>query len=525
MYDEESGTQIFPVDGSTEYSYTSSYKELKTIGARAYNSVMARKGGNFNSTLQRQSNQALAQLEEIQSVARTAENAFLVKYGFSSGGDNWSELIKGINYLLSTQDAFERNINLLKQVANGDRKDYRDINRFLIDKLQEAVYEVLEQVSLNMSGDMIAEKVIQLALNKLSSITETRENGKIKTHNPSQEQEAIHAFVDLYSKIQVVRGNPFFKGMVDLFHLSDFIEQVRNQLQTQGTVAKKDRLKITPKGKNYHGTLQELIDAALGSIHTSGGNGGISWDLQGQQVGGAGYKPDVILANIEVNYTGASEEAQQALQGQRSVRAKGIETMSRLFQNMKDAKGDIVLISNKNYLINEMFKNGTDKRVGGFTAQGDTNLNNLDALFSKVGFPNVEGLIDYLANAGDNMIAGEVDDSILDSIAARIGDFLFDDMEITPPSGLNVVHIFNLSGIYIPLSFVLEGVKNGLRHIDDSNSLENYVEVVFKSAPTEAPDWNETAFESFRKDRQQQSTISVHFMRDFAQIISSVITI
>ena len=529
-------TPIFPITGLPKYAYVSALKvDYPKMADKAEDNLLATKN-LIGLTITKQGNvgAALKQLDNIVKTAKAAEIKFLTSHGFSDGGDNWSTLITGINHILGSEASFTRALNLLEQLAdpNSKNKEYRDINRFLIKYLQEEVYKAFDKLSVDADLGQVAQLAIEQGLARLQNITETQLGNKIATRNPKQGEEALQAFKDLYNFTQLEKNNPFFQSLKELFRLEEYVAEVQQQLKNNIQIKKEDRLSIKPVGgiKRYHGTLAELLDSAIArEANGSGGNDTIQWKMTAKQVGGKNFKPDVIIAdaNLEYDYDAAARQAEQELSGA-SVRQKGIRTMEILFEQLKDAKGSLVILSNKNYIINEMFANGSDTRLPGFGAQTATNLKNLNALLSTVGMGRVSSLIDYLANAGDGMLL-DLDEDILRVIAARIANFLFDDMSITPPSGLNVIHVFNLSGVYVPLSFILQGVAAGLRNVEnkmkDASYADNFVNVTFKQGPTIPPIWYSTAWVDFREVRESRTLIEVHFLQGFAEEIVKAMNI
>ena len=111
---------------------------------------------------------------------------------------------------------------------------------------------------------------------------------------------------------------------------------------------------------------------------------------------------------------------------------------------------------------------------------------------------------------------------------AQIGNFLFDDMsfeETELPQNANIVHVFNLSGVYVPLSFILEGVKRGLDATIQEVELSEYVNVTFEASSTEPThSWNsENDFIQFRQAKMRENKLSFSFMQGFASVITQAV--
>lgn len=533
---------FYPDTKPPEYVYTSAFASNDTVTAASGREYSVH-GGWAEQVVAKQKNMAgvaisekgrggaaIVELNRMINMARAAEQQFLIAHGLKNPGNNWNKLITEINKILSTEQAFKRNVQLLKQFdENKDSKNrhYEDVSVYFREKLQKAIYKHLE-IDINATGYEILQRAVIQAVKEMADITDTKEkNGKIITQRTNDEQKALKAFADLFGVIEVIEGSEFLLKISEIFGLADYIEQVRNYLVFQDSTKVP---KLTYKGsKTNKGTLAEILYTAVAKGIGNGGNDTIQWTTV-EHTGSANYKPDRVLATMEVSYNQSVDTVRNnGINYGTSVRARGIATMEQLYMDLADAKGDIVLISDKNYLINNAFVEGTDKKLGGFGAQGETSLTALDMLLSSlhINVFNIDALINYLANIGNNLIETDVDNRILRALSAQVGNFLFDDLsfnESAIPGGVNVIHVFQLSGIYVPLSIILEGVKNGIGNLQNTD-LSSYVEIKFNASGDEPESWGKNAgaevFEQFRNTKMKNNTLSINFLRDFASIIAN----
>jgi hypothetical protein len=94
----------------------------------------------------------------------------------------------------------------------------------------------------------------------------------------------------------------------------------------------------------------------------------------------------------------------------------------------------------------------------GFAAETPT-LANLGGVLARAGVNDIEDLVFALANTGPGRF-NSTSDGMEKFIATKIANFLFDDVVITDAldnysSSVNRIHVFNLGGIYVPLSVFL----------------------------------------------------------------------
>lgn len=515
----------YPHDKPVIYSYTSAFTEKESLhGSEAKEHIDAQKnlvGASVSDD--GKTGQAIVELNRMIGMARAAEQQFLAKYGFINVGNDWNALITGINLILSTKESFERNVQLLKQYTDNDdnTKEYQDVALYFKKYLQTAIYEEID-VNVNESAYTILNRAVKNAISKMANMTDTKlQNGTIITKNPNNTKEngtALQAFVELFKIIQVFHGCNFLARLGEIFQLEDYINEVKKRLsQGQNT-----QLELQYSGNGNPGTLSEIIYSAVAEGLGAGtANGGrIRWATV-EQPGGYNYKPDRYLASINVSYDQSAQNVKNNGKNyNNSTRARGIDTMRDLYQQIEQAKGDIVLVSDKNYIINNAFH-----KRGGFKAQDETSLNALSGLFNSLditGF-DINAMINYLANIGSNLVEKQIDNQILRAISAQIGNFLFDDLSFSSiPVNANIIHVFNLSGVYVPLSIVLEGVAHGLQNIS-SVKLESYVSVKFSASSDVPGKWtkDEAPWTAFRNTKMKNNKLKIHFLQDFAAIIAS----
>lgn len=537
----QSGSRYFPSHAPTWFSYTLDF----AMGGSYYNHGMVKVGQiaenklsgarvDYHRTIL-DNPQVIDHLQVLANAAKKSELDFLNKYQLNIPGVDWGGLIKAFTLLFSSQAAMEQNLKLIEQTTHrGLKKD----NRYLYfvthfgSNVQTAAREIVaEYISANtrmQDFDMILDKVIEKALDKtFRQKTYIDSNGVIHTNDVSNEDkenmEINQAYIDFLSQIQQFKNNPYFKNTVlELLGVDkEFLKKTR---KAQKGKYKQPTVKDAYRSGNIKGTIGEVFEVTFADLMTKNLNGSItsgdinlSWNTIWS--GGSGVKADIMTHNIKVGKEIVNIDGLATQSGEDdSNRANTIRNYREWFNKMHDAYGDIVFISDKNYQIKSGFK--------GFEAQGKVTLNNLQALLAELGTmggTNIRNLIDYLANCGSDMLlTNHADYEVLNSIAVQIGNFLFDDLEVTGSTNINRIHLLNLSGFYLPLSVYLEGLINAIE--TTRTEVRNFVSVSFHPAGASgaASPWSgEEDFEAFRELQLNESYIDVHFMRNFAQFITS----
>lgn len=504
---------FFPEGGPREWSYTSDFAvRFPKTGSAAKKAV-----GNtsilvtYNTAVSKQgrARQALVGLIDI---ARNAENNYLKKHGMTNANPNdWSELIRGINEILGTKASFEQNLKQLEKFEKGESKEYHDLSVKLYDWLSQEAIKVVKN-NLNAPPASLVQEILQRGINRMRDYEVKDENGNV-----------TQPYYELYAVINVGLNNGFLKSMTEIYKLEDFIAQYQQYLISGG---KKPTLKVKGSKINAASSAEEILAQTtmgeLAKIHTSISSGDWNLTIDAQNPGPLNYKPDAVL--FEATYAASFEDSAKEIDQAKSKRVSGVRTAQQWFKHLEEAKGDLVIASNKNYIINQMFAEGGvnwrgHERTPGFSAQSPMTLENFSSFADEINIPQADYLIDYLANLGDGMILGSIpNNNILKGVAVQVGNFLFDDLTLTPPSGLNVVHVFRLSGIYVPLSFVLHTVEQSLNtSIEEMQQSVNVSIITGGSLPG---DWSDAEFISFRNEKMKENKIKINFLANFASLIT-----
>lgn len=548
------GTSYMPSNAPVWYSYTKNFAN----GGKYHNSGMVKiadiattklTGARISEAYNAWQNpEVLINIQKLMNMARKSELDFLNKYELGDPGNNWSELIRIFNLLLSTEDALKAQINLITQAGHTNKKSatYHYFTTYFGSNLQTAIrYYVHKEVNANMpiqNFNNILDKSIKLALQKtFDQKIYVDKSGNMHTSGLTNEEKAqmkmIQPFRELKNTLQLFLNNQFFKESItkalgaDLKFIQD--TEATMQYNLNHKRRKLPRLKDGFRNGNIKGTISEAFETILGqklANELNGKTGGPFFYLNWRSTwsGGSGVKADVILDNLifEKQLVNIDELMSQTGEDD-SKRANAIQKYRDWFEKMKGAKGEIVFISDKNYQINSDFASR-----GGFTAQNKVTLVNLDKLLSTVGVGYSSQLIDYLANCGPEMMLGNKSKEVLDVVAAQIGHFLFDDLTISGSHSINRIHILNLSGIYMPLSIYLEAMMEAIVQLtrEASASMDGFVKVDFVSRPGESgaqsPWYNGKAdWEQYRNDVINQSYVDIHFFKNFADFIASNIKI
>lgn len=552
------GRDFFPSHAPIWWSYTDAFtskgainKGFITVGDIVKKKLEGRDNNRMASYRDSWHNsQLIENIEVIRNAAKKEEQAFLNKYNITIDPNNWSELIKYFTILFTSEDAFMRNLQILNQVQDKqqDTNIYHNFTALISGYVQKASQDVVDKykgtltTTSNLNGLMnkMMDEIIELALNRMFRMTDLKlKNGYIETNHYRQQKldgEELQAFRYLLDKINVFMNSPF-KDLVkkDLGLTEDFITKMfkakwNNTAKNQQAGKKRiplPKLKNSVRNGQVRGSVQEhfeniFVDEAMKKLQGTIGNNTL-WCTY--ETGGLGAKTDILGHNLLASVTGYIPDISlltSTAGASDSKRINAINNSETFFRLLHEAEGDIVFVSDKNYQIKS---EGFD----GYSAQDDITLENLKLLLNKVHYPgDVDQLYGYLSNCGKGMLLGTGKSSeVLNGVATYIGHFLFDDLTITGSiSGINRVHLLNLSGFYLPLSVYLDALLEAAK--SSQQEVSQYASAHFygHGKPPQEHGWSGSGdFDTFRQTRLDESRIEIKFMTNIAEFITSKVKI
>lgn len=456
---------------------------------------------------------AMGTLQALVAQERNAELAFLAEMGvmgiaMSNTEDSWRDLIESFNLIFSTEAVFERNIAILKQVeATG--KQSRDITGYLqTTYLPQAISEFTPIKSIEDITDKLLLKIMRRAVELMFQGEGEREDSKQK----------IEAYKEIWQALQkLTYRNDLFKNLLSIFNLRDFL--VNNlDLVNQAESYSEYKNKISATQRNPAGTIYEYIETAILT--------------QFSKMGKITSKSDMFELTTQVVHTGATLQkadniivmaegkidTSPLIKGKQkkdsSVRLRSLERMEQLLEKIGEKKAQIVMMSDKNYILGQGSYHDKHK---GFGAESPT-LSRLATYGAQFHIPNVTGMIEYLASAGDNMIVNDIE-SCMRIIEICIGNFLFDDLQIQTPAstGVNRVHLLSLSGTYMPASVYLEATLQGLQGIGNL-SIDELVDASFDPPYKDPGKGSKEAWDAYVASRKEEE-IHITFMAGYTKFM------
>lgn len=343
--------------------------------------------------------------------------------------------------------------------------------------------------------------------------------------------EMKNAYQELVKAIGEVQQQGSLAQQISEIYQLDQLSQVLTEaiLNKQTTAKQAEAISKKVKGNfaQRGGLSLEAIENTVFSMIADGVKEGVkekgSVYYSGKKE--TGFKADNILSfGID------ADVIQQALETNEAVsRERNKQLFENLEKNLKGIKdGYIVYSSDKNYTYNEGFK-----ERGGFKAEGislDTYRN-----IMKYTTRNARTFVGAILQTAEGAIKGpQYRPQLEEAMAQDIAYFLFDDFKTLGKEAKagdpTAIHIMNLDGIYLPLSFFLilvaRAIEEEVGNPDDFVRVNVNIPSILWKTREEQEKWQErngsSAMDAWVHQKEEalaESKIEVHFLKEFQQII------
>ena len=445
--------------------------------------------------------------------------------------DNYKEIIEAINQVLNIEKVYKRAISKIK--VDEKEENSRDVaiastyGEYVTKKMNRALpaffsrKKVIDYINngrtqeLGYEFEQMIEKVLNESLESmLSSESKTMGNDKIW-------EGALDAINDIDNFRQSF-GQEFF-SRYGFDRLQDKVKTaVADGVDVKGL---KDQIVTEYKGKFSHkqkGQLHNQSIAGFVSEH-------VAQLLQGAASSFAG-KPQVstiakhpmfttdIISLMDYQYDGTIEIDSTNIRSKRDAQRALIEFHRNVLSNLDDVT--VTYTNVKKYNLGKSFK--------GFSG-GTRRLEDIDLILEQIGYTKTHSFINMIKNTASGALLQHSNKQQLasETLATAVAYFLFDDLETigNASSGANAIHMFHLSDVVLPLSFLLLQMAEALE--EAARDLNSFVKVSFKlpSVQFEYPQSNTSRvasnerWEQQKVSMQQQAQVQVTFLKNFKKLI------
>lgn len=446
------------------------------------------------------------------------------------------QLIHAFNKIYNTKEIFNYHLSLI-QDTKGQKgvityfptylgKLWEDNRAILIDQINNVFKEHLldcDTYILKTLRDFMQDLVYKT----LIYMYEDTENQNGVKNNPWIVQRPYKELAQELKKLQS-NSDIFIDSMIKIYGLDKFVDNL-GEIIIQSKNATTSLNKITKNNKQFDlsfskgGFAKEVESWFIAAI-----NG-----LVGKRTGGYGGKPDITYT-VEVPED-IVEKAYEAIplfknRGLYTLAAEKIKEQLKQFDD-----GFLIYTTQKDYTLNDNFK--------GFSADTDISLQTWDNMMFIMSLKS-SNLIFSVLQTIPGAIGDQDQDHVADMFARAIAGALFDDFDVkgqVAKTGAKTIHLLNLNGIYIPMSFYYDKLYQAFEYASinqrslvrvtintpesiqfpyvypfEGGSIENNEALWREANPDDSP-WR---YQS--EIALQQTLISFHFFQGFKKIMQDI---
>lgn len=454
--------------------------------------------------------------------------------------------IDALNAFLGLKEVYERNIHLIKN-SEGSKSVISFFPTYFIqawNKKWPDMWAAIESKIDTASPKQVILSLVEEVID--DNMPEIVEEGielmfTAKPELNSMDNNMADAYLSLISAIGKVQNQGSLANQIyHIYKLDEFSKQFTELLKNKNKRFLKQEIeklgniqgneheleKIAKKTQAPRGGLTlEAIENTVLSIIANELSSISGVKVEATRTGELGIKADNILT-----YGIDSEIIDETLQANEKVsRERNIKMFDKLGEKLKNIRdGYIVYSSAKNYTYNKGFK-----ERGGFSGE-NISLETYNSIMS-----NVHNNISTFTGTILQLTKGAIGERrglrplLEDAIAHDVTYLLFDDFKTigneVGAGDTQAIHIMDLNGILIPLSFLLTIYANALETY--AYQPRDIVKVNIKTTSIEFPDrksqylWElrngRSAWDYQREVALNETMIALHFLREFKDIVAS----
>lgn len=427
------------------------------------------------------------------------------------------ELIKALNTYLNIKEVVERNIARIK-AKQGQISIVQHFPGYFTTaynaKAESMYQEILNRVS-NISVIKAADFVLS---RELPIIVEEAITAMFNSKDFIDSSDEARAYKELISTFGATSmGSDFARQLYSIYNIDELKKSILEQIEQTGNRGKSQQIKkfnvgATVNRKKWSDgglSLEAFENFVINAIVSGAGSKNVK--IQGHHTGASGIKADnIITFDIDTSIIEESLRTTETVSRQRNVAM--LEGLSKKLSNLSDS---FIIYSNaKNYTLGKNFK--------GFSSGSNISLETFGQVVAPVQ-QNIGTFLGAIANTIPGAIGQSRKKDLEGIIATDIAYLLFDDISTigVPQSGAQALHLLNLDGIYIPLSYFLFELASAIESGSQNPQLLVKAVINTPSGVQFAPG-DDTGIEKWETQRftaQESITIGATFLQNFSQLI------
>lgn len=465
---------------------------------------------------------------------------------------DYTELIEAINAVLGLQNIYKRNV---ARIQAGQAKI--DISSLFAEYYDSAWKRAFKNnwVTADAVKQAISSGNDALLKQALSALVDTVFNrameDMLKSNTFKGQEDDRKAYQELLDvKNKFYKSGAYGKRIADLYNIDEMADRMLQTIKEQTDLEKQIKASKNKMGslvkadgnnkrvgelKEYFLTLtvNEVADAIQ---RANPGSNSIQW--QAIQVGQHGVKPDVVLSyGINTNIVESAMDSLKFGSGREDFE-KMFRELGQKVANFSD--GFLVYTNAKSYTLQRHPDEKDNYKFSGFDGGEGGNMKFLQHLYETQGGAHAEQFIGAVMNTVQGAMGHFLKGDFENIIAEQLAWFLFDDYdtlgsELQEHSG-NIIHIFDLDGVIVPLSILLrrlaDSFEDNIELAIRGNNIDSVARVKI-SAPRNIilyrrggeqgmGQWTAQDWATQRSYGLQNIHIATTFFRDFISLINSL---
>lgn len=391
------------------------------------------------------------------------------------GGAN-DTLTDKFNILFQSRERYERLLERINAAGNRAKNGWKGMapnmdtlyGSYLNQTLSEVIPKFRASFSIETDFSVLKEKFNQLvndaiieATNRIAAITD--------------ENEIYGSGKDWQEIAQMLNNDPYLREqfIINMRNAigSENIDNVLKQMYDQKSSGKKEKistilrknLKLNSRTAAIGGNVIENTSAALAKYlsQVRGGNGNITYAMSGVAVSGQMALTDTVMlfsAEADINVGDLTRQLNETLSGNNKDLEGAQRKLEEFYRDQKEKMDQLytVFINSKNYQLGgshgtyEQHKSGSLDELESFLESAGVHINMTDDFLLT--------LYNTAKNAVYSGQKDQIDESLVSALKAAAVKFMFDDWQMIGSGNGNGIHMFLLSGKYVPSSVIFRAM-------------------------------------------------------------------
>ena len=451
------------------------------------------------------------------------------------------QIVEAFNEFINIKEAYERNI---KRILEGGQAQL-DISSFFDTYIAQNIQRFLlfyvslaEQDCIIRGEDLglALERRIDAMINKVldASINDALSSKTFSDKNKTDSTDKAYADLLKYINANTSIKNDFKQQLYNNYKLDEIKKALLSNLKQDLSAENKNKIKkevfnmVSNNANRYRQggfTREYLFNIISNYMANVKGKG---YNITGFSAINSGKMNNMKADNMllyGISFNNVNSILSKITKRSDSVREANVDIIEKLGNFLDNfEKGTIIYVSSKNYSINEGFK-----KRNGFSSGEDIKLGTFMYILNHSSYwTHAHSLVGEIMQLLKGAVGEHKKDECITAIARYIGYFLFDDIktigENIQGSSVNYLHLFDLDGIYIPLSFFLKLLGDAFNSPEDNPT--NLVHVNIKNIGSikysHKKEYNNEMWIDQGQDALDQITISAKFLSNFKDIIEQL---